>query len=402
MVNNIIVVGAGAAGYFASINCAENNPKSRVLLLEGSQKPLVKVAVSGGGRCNVTHHCFDPVELVKKYPRGYRELRGPFTRFQPSDTIEWFRKREVLLKVEEDGRMFPVTDSSQTIIDCLEREAQKNNVQLELVVKIKKIKVTGQGFELSTQTNKVYHSNKLVMATGSSRSGMELVQSLGHRIKTCVPSLFTFKVQDPRLSDLQGVSFKNVRMTLYIKDKKVHEENGPLLITHWGLSGPAVIRLSAWGALALFKSQYQAELKLNFMPQKNDMYQYLRDYKDRFPTRVLKKSICEELPKRYWLRLLEITHVSPMLTWGQLNKDKLNRISKELERASFDIVGKGQFKEEFVTCGGVDLKEVDFKTMESKLCPGLYFAGEILDIDGITGGFNFQNAWTTAWLASQG
>lgn len=400
MVYDVVVVGAGAAGYFAAINTAEKNPQLKVLLLESGPRALVKLGLSGGGRCNLTHHCFDPAVLVTKYPRGGRELRGPFSRFQPQNTLHWFNSRGLTTKVESDGRMFPTSDNSQSVIDCLEQEAKRCGVILKLSIKVENIQKHVARYVLHTNKEKI-ESRALLLATGGGRSGMELARALGHSIQPCAPSLFTFKIKDPRLKELPGVSFKSVGMSLKIDGKKIATEQGPLLITHWGMSGPAIIRLSAWAARELQANQYKAQLKLNFMPHQNEMRQVLKQYSERWASKKIARVPFVELPKRYWQKLLEILEIDPSSQWAQLSREKFNSLLKELSEAEFELQGKGEFKEEFVTCGGVTLKEVNFKTMESKVSPGLYFAGEILDIDGITGGFNFQNAWTTAWVASE-
>lgn len=406
---NIAVIGGGAAGYFAAIHAAEQNPESRVVIFEATKKPLAKVLVSGGGRCNVTHHCFEAGELVKHYPRGAKELRGAFSRFQPNDTIAWYSARGVELKVEADGRMFPTTDNSETIAHCLQDAAARSGVKLRVGLKVRGISKheTGEGFVIETDAVQPEHFAAVILATGGGRQGFELAASLGHTIVSPVPSLFTFEIKDPRLAELSGLSFSTAKLKLIVasaKEKRgeaIFEQAGPVLITHWGLSGPAVIKLSALAARELFEQSYQAKLKLNFLPQYNpeSLLAQLLSMKEQFPKKELKTVVFDGVAKRYWLSLLEYLALGAGLTWADVSKKQLRSLAEELTNAEFAVRGKGVFKEEFVTCGGVSLKEVDFRTMQSRICLGLYFAGEVLDIDGITGGFNFQAAWTTGWIA---
>lgn len=402
----IAIIGGGAAGYFAAITAAENNPEASVTLFEGTQRTLTKVKISGGGRCNVTHHCFEPDKLVGNYPRGHRELRGPFSRFQPRDTIAWFAARGVTLKAEPDGRMFPTSNSSSTIIECLQNAALAAGVKTELGSVIKLVtKVDsldgGFHFQLSLSNGTSRTANKMLLATGSAPIGHRIASLLGHTIVDTVPSLFTFKIVDSRLSDIPGISFTNARIRLNFSDSPKLEQVGPVLITHWGLSGPAVLKLSAWGARALHDCQYKAEAQINWMPSKNTatVLDELLHYKISNPSRIMVSSPAVDLPKRFWASLVNFCEIAPGLEWAQVTHKSLQRLAREITDGRFQVDGKGEFKEEFVTCGGIALKEVDFKTMQSRLCQNLYFAGEILDIDGVTGGFNFQNAWTTAWIA---
>jgi predicted Rossmann fold flavoprotein len=403
----IAVIGGGAAGYFAAINCAETFPQANVTLLEGTTRPLTKVRISGGGRCNVTHDCFDVATLVKNYPRGERELRGPFSKFQPRDTIEWFAKRGVELKIERDGRMFPVTNKSSTIIDCLEKAAadHKVNKRMGSDAIAKGIKRLPQGgFEI-TFKDKTEIFDRVLLATGSSPQGHSLAASLGHTITPLAPSLFTFEIKDARLGGLEGTSFALADLTLTPEGsgKTRFKQTGPLLITHWGLSGPAVLKLSAWVARELFAADYKAELKVNFFSDytTDSMLQTLMDHKLANPKLIAVNDLPFAITKRFWQRLLNPLGVDGKTFWASVSKEQLKKLATELCEGIYHVTGKGEFKEEFVTCGGVSLKEVDFRTMESRVCPGLFFAGEILDIDGITGGFNFQNAWTTGWIAGQ-
>lgn len=386
----VAVIGGGAAGFFGAIAISTNNPHLKVTLFEKSKVPLAKVRVSGGGRCNVTHNCFDPKKLVQNYPRGHKELLGPFTRFQPENTIEWFESRGVPLKTEKDGRIFPISDNSQSIIDCLLNEAEKNGVEIRYLSKIDKIE---KGFTITT-TKESFHFDKILLASGSSIEGHAFAAALGHTIIPPVPSLFTFNVPDSPLKELSGITVEHV--SLKIKETLL-SQTGPLLITHFGFSGPSVLRLSAWGARIFHEKNYEAELVINWAPD-FDIFQTLLDLKKQFPQQTLTMKNPFNLPKNLWKKLIE-NHLKKL---GETLDKELQLISEKLKNDTYRISGKTTNKEEFVTAGGIDLKEVNFKTMESKICPGLFFAGEVLDIDGITGGFNFQNAWTTAYIASLG
>lgn len=390
---NCIVIGGGAAGFFAALTVKEANPQMEVILIERTAKLLSKVRISGGGRCNVTHSCFDPRELVKHYPRGSKELIGPFHRFQPQDTIEWFRNRDVQLKTEKDGRMFPVTNSSETIIDCLWTEAKKLGIKIWTQCKLKSVERSDQGFLLDIDTGNLLVAKQLIMATGSSRNGWEFVRSLGHTIIDPVPSLFTFNIPKFSLVDLAGVSVNPARIRL--AGTKL-EQTGPLLVTHWGFSGPAALKLSAFGARVLAEKRYQASVLIDWLPEISE--EVLRKHLSREERAVLQTRF-PSIPKKLWKKLVEQTGIEGQTQWTQVGSAKVNRLVERLKRDSYQVSGKTTNKEEFVTCGGVKLSEVNFKTMESKICPGLFFSGEILDIDGITGGFNFQNAWTTGWIA---
>ena len=400
------VIGGGAAGIFGAIAAAEQNPSAEIVVFEATDHPLDKVRISGGGRCNVTHHCFDPAALVKNYPRGARELRGPFSRFAPPDTIAWFESRGVRLKAEEDGRMFPVTDRSATIIDALLESARTAGVRIRLNARVKELASSGgaqPGFEISLHGGSVEHFDRLLLATGSGPQGYRFAEALGHSIVPCVPSLFTFKVRDPRLADLAGVSFEKVDLTLQVGDRPPMHQSGPMLITHWGLSGPAVLKLSAWGARELHDSHYRANLAVNFMPERSpdDLHQELDSRRQNHGRRKIAADHLAEIPRRYWERIAGAAGIANDTTWTHLSNTQLAALLSHLTAARFEVSGKGIFKDEFVTCGGVSLREIDFKTMASRVCPGLYVAGELLDIDGITGGFNFQSAWTTGWIAGR-
>ncbi|EAM49341.1 NAD(P)/FAD-dependent oxidoreductase [Crocosphaera watsonii WH 8501] len=401
---DIIIIGGGAAGFFAGIVCAENNPLTRVTIIEGSAKVLGKVRISGGGRCNVTHHCFDPAELVTYYPRGGRELRGAFTRFQPQDIINWFEKRGVRLKTEADGRVFPVTDSSQTIVNCLIKAAENAKIDIKLKSEVVALKLQENQFKVRLKHGESLRGDRILLATGSSARGYQLAKSLSHEIITPLPSLFTFKIKDSRFQGLEGISVDSVGLKLSGKGKnKTAQQSGSLLITHWGISGFGVLKLSAFGAKILAENNYQMLLSINWLfpdnPQqvKEKLIEIQSQYRQ---SRQQISSFCPfPLPKRMWQRLLNFIAVDSQKKWSELSKNELIKLAKELTQGEYKILGKGVFKDEFVTCGGVKLKEVNFSTMESKVCQHLYFAGEVLDIDGVTGGFNFQSAWTTGWLA---
>ncbi len=398
---NVIVIGGGAAGFFGAIACATANTNVRVNLLEAGTKPLAKVRISGGGRCNVTNHCFDPTQLVQNYPRGGKALRGAFTRFQPQDTVEWYESRGVKLKTEADGRIFPVTDNSATIIDCLTQEAEKLGVILYTKTPVKSLEPKQNKFQIGLRNGGKLLADRVLIATGSNPLGYRWAKQLGHTIESPVPSLFTFNIQDPRLKGLGGVSIENARLKLLGIGKNKLEQTGALLITHWGISGPATLKLSAWGARFLHDHNYHSVLEINWLPQDNQetLKQELLRIKSATPKKKIITYCPLSLPKRLWQSLVNYIGIKSDKIWADLSKKELNKLVLEIVAGQYKITGKGVFKEEFVTCGGISLKEINFKTMESKICPGLYFAGEILDIDGVTGGFNFQSAWTTGWLA---
>jgi hypothetical protein len=391
---NIAIIGGGAAGFFAAITCAETNPDRRVTIFERGKAVLEKVRVSGGGRCNVTHACFEPRELVKFYPRGNRELLGPFMQFGPEDTVDWFGRRGVMLKTESDGRMFPVTDDSQTIVDCLTRAAYKAGVTVLTSTRVEKIEPLPEGKWRIGPT--VF--DKVMVATGSTPAVWEWLRELGHAIVAPVPSLFTFNTKDTRLRELAGVSVP--KATVSIPGTKLSAE-GPLLVTHWGLSGPAVLRVSAWGARELHDMDYKFPLEVNFSGEKNmqALEALLISLKQELAKKTVMANPLQPIPTRLWQRLTEAAGISAERRWADLNKAELQQLSAQTGRATFQITGKSTFKEEFVTAGGVSLKELNFKTFESRICRNLFFAGEVLDIDAITGGFNFQAAWTGGFLA---
>ena len=397
---DVIVVGGGPAGFFAAIRCAELNPKLDVLILERASQTLGKVLISGGGRCNVTHACFEPEKLVTFYPRGANELRGVFSRFQPKDTVTWFESRGVKLKTENDGRMFPVSDDANSVVECLWESARKAGVKVQLGASLLGVeKSSSDGFKLNIQHEAkrfIIQTKKLLIATGSDRKTLDIVKSLGHTIVDPVPSLFTFNIKDPRIDGLAGVSVDAVTLKMDSITTR-----GALLITHWGLSGPAVLRLSAWGARILFDKKYASRLTVNWLGDYTldstlEVLTRNKEWKDNARKRLSSAPAFSQIPIRLWKQL---THFVGEKNWGDVSKSELRKLASELTEGEFQIQGKGQFKEEFVTCGGVNLKEVDFKTMQSRVVNDLFFVGEVLDIDGITGGFNFQSSWTTGWIA---
>lgn len=397
---DLIVIGGGAAGFFAAIQASEKKRNLKIAILEKSGKGLSKVRVSGGGRCNVTHGCFDPKLLVKYYPRGEKELLGPFTRFQPRDTMNWFQKEGVELKIEADGRVFPLSDSSETIINSLLGAAKRQGVEFHLHEKVEAIQKKGEWFEIQTARG-VFYSCSLLLATGSSPEGHRFAKELGHTITPLVPSLFTFNIPTSPLLDLSGISIPETKLNIEAGQKK-WEERGALLLTHFGFSGPVVLRLSAWRAKELHEMGYRATLKVDWTGGTP-----AAEIKERFlkmKRNFSKQTVCFEgifpLPRKLGKRLIDLLSLQGK-RFADLSKEEIDRLTEILLSSSFQIEGKTTYKNEFVTCGGVKLSEVDFKTLESRLCKGLYFAGEILDIDGITGGFNFQNAWTGGYLVGE-
>ena len=397
MMYDCLIVGGGAAGFFTAINIVERNPKAKVAILERGAEVLGKVRISGGGRCNVTHACFEPNELVKFYPRGEKELRGPFHQFCSGDTIEWFERHGVDLKIEDDGRMFPVSNSSQTIIDCFLKATQQLGIKVLTGQSVQSIFKKDNYWKIDTQ-NQNYQAENLILATGSNPKIWEMLQEFGHAIIPPLPSLFTFNSKDPRIKELPGVSAK---VTVRVKDTKL-EATGPLLITHWGMSGPAILKLSAWGARILHDKNYQFTLLVNWL---NDLdteeaLVQLKTLKQEQAKKTVAKKSPFELTNRLWESLVLASGISTETKWADLSKIQLQHLAQQLTNGIFSIKGKSTFKEEFVTAGGIDLKEINFKTMESKIHPNLYFAGEIVNIDAITGGFNFQNAWTSGFIVA--
>ncbi len=400
MISNydVVIVGGGAAGFFTAINIAEQAPKMKIAILERGKEVLSKVRISGGGRCNVTHACFVPNDLVKFYPRGEKELKGPFHQFCSGDTIEWFEKHGVTLKIEEDGRMFPITDSSQTIIDCFLNATQKLGIAVLTGQSVQSV-FKGENYWKVETNQQSFKCEKLVMTTGSNPKIWEMLQELGHTIIAPVPSLFTFNIKDNRINDLMGVS---AVASVKVKDTKL-KASGPLLITHWGMSGPGILRLSAWGARELATKNYQFTLQVNWL---NDLdfdtvLEDLKTIKEENNRKIVSKFCPFDFPKRLWESLLLASGISLETKWADVSKKQLTELVQQLTNGQFQVNGKSTFKEEFVTAGGIDLKEINFKTMESKQRQNLYFAGEILNIDAITGGFNFQNAWTGGFIIAQ-
>lgn len=399
MNKRIIVIGGGAAGFFGAIRCAELSPQAEVTILEGGKDVLGKVKISGGGRCNVTHACFVPKDLVKNYPRGERELIGPFHQFCTGDTVEWFEKRGVPTKIEEDGRMFPATDKSQTIVDCLQESARKAGVKVLLQQRVHRLEppTEGRPYWLVSTKEQTYPADAVLVATGSSPAMWKVLAALGHHIVEPVPSLFTFNIRDPRIDGLPGISVPKAEVK--VAGSKL-SASGPLLITHWGMSGPAILRLSAWGARELAAVKYVFSIRVNWV---NLHVEEVRERLEALRRDEPKKQPFAHpqfgLPVRLWRSLLAHAGIGGQARWAELGKQALNKLGEELAQGSYAVSGKSTFKEEFVTAGGVGLREVDFKTFQSKRFPGLFFAGEVLDIDAITGGFNFQAAWTAGWIA---
>ena len=394
---DIIIIGGGAAGFFTAINIVEMNPNLKVAILERGKTVLEKVRISGGGRCNVTHACFVPNDLVKFYPRGERELKGPFHQFCSGDTIEWFEKHGVELKIEEDGRMFPVSNSSQTIINCFQEAVKKLKIDVLIGNSVQELYQGENCWKISTH-QEVFNCQKVVMATGSNPKMWELLQNLGHSIVEPVPSLFTFNIKDVRIKDLMGLS---TLASVKVKKSKL-QASGPLLITHWGMSGPGILRLSAWGARELAEKKYQFAIQVNWLNETDfeEAIDLLKTIKEENAKKLVVKYTHFNLPKRLWENLVKAAEIIEETKWADVNKKQLNTLAEQLTNGEFKVNGKSTFKEEFVTAGGIDLKEVNFKTMESKILPNVYFAGEILNIDAITGGFNFQNAWTGGFIVA--
>ena len=397
----IIVIGGGASGYFAAIQNKTTHPQADVIIIEKSKQVLAKVKISGGGRCNVTHACFEPRQLCSFYPRGNKELLGPFFTFQPQDTMDWFEQRGVALKVEADNRVFPVSNSSQSIMNALQDEVDTLGISVWTECGVLQVDKQGTHFTLALDNDTSLTCDKLILATGSSKAGYALAKSLGHTITPLIPSLFTFKIKDEALHKLSGLSVQDA--TVWLDGKEKDSQSGPVLITHWGLSGPGIIKLSAWQAVHLKNAHYSTPLFINWLPQltSTQCLERLTQLKEKSPQKTItNQSPFSEIPGRLWHYLAQKGGVLPDQKWKQLQPKALQALAKTLLSATVQVSGKGVFKEEFVTCGGVSLKEINFKTMESKVCPNLHIVGELLDIDGVTGGFNFQNAWTTGYLSA--
>ncbi|MBI2729223.1 MAG: NAD(P)/FAD-dependent oxidoreductase [Sphingobacteriales bacterium] len=402
MQKHLIVIGGGAAGFFCAVNAARMNPALKVTIIEKSNKLLAKVKISGGGRCNVTHSCFDINEMIRNYPRGANFLKKAFHQFFTADTIQWFEERGVKLKTETDGRMFPVTDTSQTIIDCLLRETNKYGVEILMNTAVDSLQKTSSGWEIIMINGQRKVANYICLACGGfpKLSQFDWIKKLGHTIVPPVPSLFTFNMPDNKITELMGVSVPDVRIK--IAGTKL-EVRGPLLITHWGMSGPAVLKLSAWGARELAAGSYQFAIQINWLPPYNE--NTLREkfvlYRQQLSVQKIINKNPFLLPQRLWEYFLGLCTITNEMRWADLPAKLQNQLIQLLCNGSFNVKGKTTFKEEFVTAGGVMLNEVDVNTMQSKKIPQLFFAGEILDVDGVTGGFNFQNAWTTGWIAAK-
>jgi predicted Rossmann fold flavoprotein len=403
MINyDIIIIGGGAAGFFAAINAAEMDTGAKIAILERGKEVLTKVRISGGGRCNVTHAEFVPMELTKNYPRGEKELRGPFHSFMTGDTISWFAKRGIELKIEEDGRMFPISDSSETIINCFLQETRRLGIKILQNQSVQDLEEQSNKWKIFTGKED-FSAEKILIATGSNPKIWKLLEKLGHTIEPAVPSLFTFNIKDTRIKDLPGITTYAAIKILSGTNAGKLESEGPLLITHWGMSGPGILKLSAWGARELNAVDYKFEILVNWLPEfsSEEILEKLMDLKLVYAKQQTFKYAQFELPKRLWQSLVKAAGIEENSIWADLNKVELKDLSEQLTRAIFKVEGKSTFKEEFVTAGGVTLKEVNFKTFESKLHKNLYFAGEVLNIDAVTGGFNFQNAWTGGYIAAK-
>ena len=398
MEKDVIVIGGGAAGFFSAINIALLNPELSVLILERGSEGLQKVKISGGGRCNVTHAQFIPSELTTNYPRGEKELLGPFHQYMTGDTMKWFEDRGIELKIEDDGRVFPVSNTSQTIIDCFINEANRLNIQILYNHSVKSISKKGDHWLVNTD-NSEFCSSKILVTTGSNPKIWNLMDQLNHTIVKPVPSLFSFDIKDDRINSIPGVVVEDVEVS--VVNSKLSTD-GPLLITHKGLSAPSILKLSAFGALELAAMDYQFNISINFIKTSyNECLSQLKVVKSDLSKKMVVNHSLFEIPKRLWKELVLYSGIETNTTWADINKSQLNELSIQLTSSIFKVNGKSTFKEEFVTAGGVDLKEINFKTFESKINPNLFFAGEILNIDAVTGGFNFQNAWTGAYIASK-
>ncbi len=394
----VVIIGGGAAGYFAAIACAEANLNLEVTILEKSKRVLEKVKISGGGRCNVTHACFDPSELIKFYPRGSKELLGPFNRFMTGDLMEWFADRGVILKIEDDNRVFPETDNSQDIVGCLVEFAERAGVKVQTQMGVENFWFEDDLWHIKTTDKNILKANKLLIATGSSKKIWDVLKKNGLKIVHPVPSLFTFNIRDKRIKGLSGISMPNAEIEVANSELS---SSGPLLITHWGLSGPAVLKLSAWGALELNDRAYHFPIMVNWIADKSydEIYQAINEERHANPRKRIYTNTMFGLPLRFWKSLIESAGIPEKSTWSDLSLNKVRAIAEELTMSVFQVTGKSTFKEEFVTAGGVDLLEIDFKKFESKKLTNLFIAGEALNIDAVTGGFNFQAAWTGGWIA---
>ena len=400
-IERIAIIGGGAAGFFAAISAKQHDPSSQVTIFEKSNKVLAKVKVSGGGRCNVTHACFKPSELAKFYPRGSKHLRKAFDQFATQDTVDWFESRGVRLKTESDGRMFPTTDNSQSIIDCLQAEVKRLGVHIAMSTAILGIEKHKDEFQLTLKDDKKSFE-KVIVATGGSpkADGFKWLEDLGHTVSSPVPSLFTFNMPQEGIKSLMGLSVPHANVR--VQGTKL-TQSGPLLITHWGMSGPAILKTSAWGARLLSDLDYHFIIHVNWLGDKKEetLRAEIDEMLQRFGKRMLRNKNPFLLPQRLWEYMLDKIDLDLEKPWSEVGKKGLNRLVNTLLNDQYQVAGKTTFKEEFVTCGGINLAEVDFKTMQSRVCDGLHFAGEVLDIDGVTGGFNFQAAWTTGFIAGK-
>ena len=406
MAQTMVVIGGGAAGFFGAIACAEQNPRATVILLEKTPKLLAKVRISGGGRCNVTQNCFQPHQLSQFYPRGGKFLKAPFKIFGAAETVAWFQQRGVRLHAEADGRMFPVTNNSATIVNCLLAAAQQAKVRVETGRAVEKITPLSSDshprYELLLSDGQTLRATKILITTGGAPKpeSYAWLRALGFTTQEPVPSLFTFNVPESPLKNLAGIAVPRVKVKIA---GEALENEGPLLLTHWGFSGPAVLKLSAWGARRLHALQYQFTVLINWVPEHSEetLREFLRQHRLAFARRTVGAHPLFGLPQRLWQALTNLAGIGEVVKWAELPAKNQNKLLEYLLRAPFAVRGKSTYKDEFVTCGGVDLAEIDALTMESKKRPGIFFAGEVLDIDGITGGFNFQAAWTTGYLAGR-
>lgn len=397
----VAIIGGGAAGFFAAFSTKEHHSNAEVIIFEKTDKLLSKVKISGGGRCNVTHACFHVNQLSRAYPRGGKSLKKAFGQFQPKDTIAWFSKRAVVLKTESDGRMFPNTDDSQTIIDCFLKEASMKNIRILKKHSVKRLIKENHGYSLFFDDSQSFF-DKVIIATGGSPKidGFNWLKNIGHSIVSPLPSLFTFNMPTEPIKELMGLVVKDA--TVRVQGTKLAHK-GPILITHWGMSGPAILKLSAWGARLLYEKKYQFQIQINWLSIKSevDVHEILNATLENHPKKKISNTNPFGLPNRMWIHLLRKVQIDAHSLWLDLSKKNKNKLINILLNDVYAVSGKTTFKEEFVTCGGVSLSEVSFKTMESRLCKGLYFAGEVLDVDGITGGFNFQAAWTSGFIAGK-
>lgn len=395
----LVIVGGGAAGFFAAINAKEANPNLDVVILERGKKVLQKVKVSGGGRCNVTNACFTPKELCEFYPRGNKELLGAFHKFMTGDVMQWFESRGVALKIETDNRVFPKSNTSETIINCFLNEVEKLHIKLKTNTNVITINKEKEKYILQTNTKKI-KTNYLLITTGSNVKMWQILKQLGYSVVKPVPSLFTFKISDKKIENIAGIAVRNATVSVVNTNLK---QQGALLITHWGLSGPVILKLSAWGALFLAKEKYQFKIQVNWLSANYTLIlQKLKEYKkENAKKNIITQSPFKEIPKRLWEKLSSTICNSKATQWAQLSNKQLDELTLVITKTTFTVQGKSTFKEEFVTAGGVSLKEINFNRFESKLHQNLFFAGEVLDIDAVTGGFNFQNAWTGAYIAAK-